>query len=459
MNNEQRTMNKEQSEDDSKTAFLSLCFFLFSLFFCINLSAQDEEEGVRVFVRHSLEQPPVVGTPWTLTLLIDHSEPDDVTVLAPSFGDRIFLDEMLKSPRIMDGIDTPFFEKWTATEFTFTLNSPGTVFFDSFTVITPRGEVRTEPFEINITRPQETVIKANYRLSWQGVASGLIIGEGSVIRLSFTGLNRETPAGSIPLPEYGQFIPTVPQGHIVEFVPLSPEERRTGLALRIRIIPVTAVPFTLDRRIVTHGNVTFEIPAIRIPVSRPSPASVTADANETDQTHSPLPTPQGGVAATPLPILIPPFPSTQNAAFINNRLYTRYPTECENIFNTARNHWERGNFADALAVLRRNERDHNAGSLIAIIRREADRALGFTGTNDEKKPNPLFFWRSKQRPAVVKETTVRRIPDSAGAEITRFREGRPVLVFSDNGVSWLRVVTNDSAGVSGWVPEENIIFY
>jgi hypothetical protein len=285
------------------------------------LSAQEEDENenesarVRVLVRHSQEEPPVVGTPWTLTLFIDHTEPDEVTVMAPPFEDIIFLDEMLKGPIIMDGIDTLFFEKWTATEFTFTLNRPGTVSFDSFTVITPRGEVQTEPFEITITKPQETVIKANYRLSWQGVPTGLKIGENAILSLSLVGLSRDTPAGSIPLPEYGQFIPTVPPGHILEFVPLAPEERRTGIALKIRIIAVTAVPFTLDRRIMTHGNVTFEIPSLRIPVSRPSPANVT-DSPETSP-------PENANTARH----IPTFPSTVNPAFVNNRLYTRYRAE------------------------------------------------------------------------------------------------------------------------------------
>jgi hypothetical protein len=433
----------------------------------------ENERSVRVLVRHS-QVPPVVGTTWTLTLFIDHGEPKEVDVIAPPFEeDTIFFDHMLKSLRLvasgeLPGEDIalsgptahgprptvpPTYERWTATEFNFTLNSTGTVSFDSFTVITPRGEVQTEPFEINITRPQETVEKANYRFSWQGVPRELKIGESAVISLSFTGLNRATPAPSIPLPEYGQFIPTLPLGHILEFIPISTEERRTGLALRIRIIAVTAVPFILDRRTMTHGNTTFEIPSLRIPVSRPAVAL--ADANETDHIHSPLPTPH-----SPLPL--PPFPSTGNAAFVNNRLYTRYSTECENIFNTAKNHWERGNLADALAVLRRNEREHDAGRLIAVIRREAERVLGFTGTNDEKKNNPLFFWRTNPLPAVVKETTVRRIPDSDGAEITRFREGQPVLVYSDTDgrrVPWLRVITNDSTGISGWVSEENIIFY
>jgi hypothetical protein len=412
-----------------------------------------EDVSVRVLVRHSQEQPPVVGTPWVLTLLIDHSEPDEVTVMAPPFNDIISLEEMIKGTLIMDGIDTFYFEKWTATEFNFTLNNTGTVLFDSFTVITPKGEVQTEPFEITITIPQEVLEKANYRLSWQGVPREMKIGETLLLSLSFVGLSRETPAGSIPLPEYGQFFPTVPQGHILEFIPLSPEEKRTGLALKIRVIAVTAVPFTLDRRIITNGNLTFELPALRIPVSRSS-----------DVTPPPSPSANANVNAI-ANNRIPPFPSTINPAFVNNRLYTRYRAECENIFNTARNLWERGNIADALVILRRNERDHNAGRLIAVIRREAEQSLGFTGTNDEKKPNPLFFWITHPHPAVVKETTVRRIPDSDGTEITRFREGRPVLVYSSSTgtsgrpVSWLRVVTNDSNGVSGWVPEENIIFY
>ena len=440
---------------------------------------EQEEDSFRVLVHISKEEP-TAGTTWTLSLFIEHSEPNQVVVLAPPFTDMIFLDRMLKSPRIV-GADIhgygdeknegePYNDRWTVTEFHFTLNSPGTLFFDSFTIMTPLGQVKTEPLEVIISEPPETVERPHYRFSWVGTPANLKTGESAVISLSLTGRNRTLPS----LPEYGVFIPMVPPGHILEFIPVSSEETKTGIALKIRLIPLTVVPLTLDRRMFTYDNAIFEIPSLRIPVSRQaSGGPVRANENIRENTgteiqpESPQATPQALSGGRGKSRRVPHFPSPENAVSAYGKLYTKYKLECENIFNTARIFWREGRHADSLAVLRRNERDHKAGILIAVLRREAEQALGFTGTNNEKKDNPIFSRRNKPRPAVVRETTVHRIPDLSGAEITRFNEGQPVLVLSENdrritpgrGMSWLQVITNDSAGSSGWVPEEKIIFY
>ena len=451
------------------TGFLLLSAFLLS---SAVLSAeepeeQEEEVGFRVLVLYP-EEDLEAGMTWTLALYTEHSEPNQVTILAPPFTDMIFLDRMLKGPRMV-GVDIhdhrdektegePPNERWTVTEFHFTLNSPGTLSFDSFTVITPLGQIKTEPFEVIIELPKETVERPHHRFSWQGVPAQLKIGESAVVVLSLAGRYRTLPH----LPDSGHFIPMVPPGHIFEFIPLSPDEMNTGIALKIRLIPLTATPLTLDRRMFTYDNSTFEVPSMRIPVSRQTAEMpVREGANvpfNSDAEDRPAITPAQS---------IPPFPSLKNAVSVHDKLYTKHRAECEKIFNTAKDLWERGSSADSLAVLRRNERDHQAGIIIAIVRREAEQALGITGTNSEKKDNPFFTRRNKPRPAIVRETTVHQIPDLSGAEITRFREGQPVLVLSENdrsvlsgrGMSWLQVITNDSAGSTGWIPEEKIIYY
>jgi hypothetical protein len=62
---------------------------------------------------------------------------------------------------------------------------------------------------------------------------------------------------------------------------------------------------------------------------------------------------------------------------------------------------------------------------------------------------------------VLKDTTIRNIPDIAGEEIARLREGQAVLILQGGtkNSKWLLVITGDNNKTSGWVPEDKIIFY
>jgi len=426
------------------------------------LPAQDDTP-TRIVIRGAPNRP-LVGSTWTLTLLVAHSEPNEVEVLAPHFADAIFLDQLLKGPRLRNAAtgqtyssypqppsgDTPWeetvFERWTAVEYRFTLNKPGTVNFGAFTVVTPQWRANTAPFNLSVRPPDEAVVR-RYQLAWDQAPRGLQTGESAVF-----GLRVNRWDGTSLLPEAQVFLPPVPQGCILESLPLADEERQTGMALRLRVIPLEPTPFALERRQVAHNGLMFEIPALRIPVSAAERAAPEEPATpaEAEQADSSPP---------------PPFPSLYVLAAGNTRLYQRHREECEAVYNTARGLWERGFFAAALSTLRQNERDHHAGNVFVAVRREAERAIGLSGTNDEKRRNPLSFLGGNSRSAVLRETVVRRIPDPAGEGIGSFREGQPVLVSpatgssAGRGESWLRVTANDSSGISGWVPEERVIFF
>ena len=413
------------------------------------LFSSENETGARTLVR-SLPDRPVAGSTWTLTLLIDHSEPNEVDILAPHFDEAIFLEQVLKTPRLitpgttteaptaMQAATPPeYLERWTAMEYRFVLSSPGTVSFDAFTVITPQGQTMTAPFELDIQRPPNTTEVQSYRFVWEGTPSALRTGENAVFSLRYSGGNHASS-----LPKAGQFLPAVPPGYILEPLPLSPGETSAGIALKLRLIPLEAKPFALARRQFSHNGAIFEVPALRIPISRAAeqqPGAQTAHAST-------------GNNITPL------FPPPNTAVQNHQRLYQKYQSKCDTTYAAAKNLWESGRRADALAELRQNERDHPAGEFFAAIRREAEQALGFTNTYDEKQKKSLFG--TKFRSAVLRETAVRRIPDRAGEEIARFREGQPVLL---NGKTphnaWMQVITNDDNGTSGWVTEEMIIFY
>jgi len=419
----------------------NLIFSLLILLTHSVLFSAESETGVRTLVR-SLPDRPVAGSTWTLTLLIDHSEPNEVNVLAPHFTDAIFLEQVIKAPRLINpggtsaSADIPpeFLERWTAMEYHFVLSSPGTVSFEAFTVITPQGATKTAPFNLNVQRPPNTTEVRNYRFIWEGTPTGLKTGENAVFSLRYSGAQYANSP-----PETEQFFPYVPPGYILESLPLTSGEASSGVVLKLRCIPLEANPFALARRQFSHNGAIFEVPALRIPVSP-------AEQNSRTQTEH----------AAPANNSSSPFPPFDTAIQNHSRLYQKYQSKCDAIYVSAKNLWEGGRRADALAELRQNERDHPAGALFAIIRREAEQAIGITGTSDEKRS----LFRGKSHAAVLRETAVRRIPDRAGEEIAHFREGQPVLL---NGKTphkeWMQVIANNDNGISGWVPEEMIIFY
>jgi len=208
---------------------------------------------------------PVEGSTLTLTLLAAHSNPDEVNVLAPPFTDGILLDFMLKGPRAVTGD----FERWTAIEFRFTLTGHGTVTFDPFTIITPQGRIQTEPFSIVVQKQPGgggNVIggeTARFRLSWENVPANLKIGETAIIALRVNGWKN-----TFVLPASGLFLPPVPMGHIIESLPLTEKEKSGGIALKLRIIPLQAGVLTITNRRLTIENALYEIPVLKIPVSR-----------------------------------------------------------------------------------------------------------------------------------------------------------------------------------------------
>jgi len=436
------------------------------------------ETGPRILVRTSPERP-IAGSTWTLTLLIAHDEPGEVDVLVPHFTGSLLLEQVLKSPRFLNSATGQFsvnnpvntetennaaslitFERWTAMEYRFVLNNSGTINFDAFTVITPRGQTKTEPFVLNVRRPQDTVESRSYRLAWEGIPSNLKIGENAVFVLRINGWS----AADSP-PEAKLFLPPVPPGYILESLPLRSEEKSSGIAVRLRLIPLEVGAFVLERRRFLHGGHNFEIPALRIPVTARTASGAASSHAVSGRAAARVQAQERQAEPENNPVV--PFPSLETAKKDNLRLYQKHQTECENIYRTAKDLWENGYFAGALAALRRSERDHPAGALFAVLRRGAEQALGFTGTNDEKRQ---YLWRffggGKSRSAILRETAVRRIPDAAGEEIARFREGQPVLLdektypqTQKQRETWLRVIVNDGDEISGWVPKENIIIY
>jgi len=223
------------------------------------LSAVLHAQQPRIQIQTAPDKP-VEGSPLTLTLLVDHGNPDEVNVLAPPFSEDIILDYMLKGPRVNEGS-----EKWTAIEFRFSQINHGTVTFDPFTVITPKGQSKTAAFVIDVLQPSSNTSGGTtlFRMSWENIPANLKVGENAVINLRVNGWKNNSV-----LPESGLFLPPVPMGHIVESLPVSEKEKSMGIALKLRIIPLQTGALTIGYRRLTIENAIYEAPALRIPVSR-----------------------------------------------------------------------------------------------------------------------------------------------------------------------------------------------
>ena len=451
-------------------------------------SAQDVQDILQVLVETRPETP-VTGAPWILTLLIDHGIPDDVTVIAPQFAHFLSLDRIVKTPRITGT------QIQTVIEYRFIPNNPGRFLLDSFTVITPDGIAETISQILEIRGSSAEQRPLSPRIAWEGSPRQMAAGERAVLELRVTDWNSSRP------PE-GFFMPEVPQGAILVSSPLSAEEKDGGLAVRLILVPLETGDFHLPARVLQHDNVTFEIPALNIRVTS------SAVAEQPGQ-NDPQGSPQGSIAVS---AAYARFPELDPAAF-DKPVVKAWRGQCENIYNTARNMWNNGLRAQALAELRRNERDHPAGALLQPIRREAEESLGlFNAENEIRRQKPLFglslfffflviistfvcykflksifakraallcavvfaalgvfclyrlvdsrsvFSGKNSRSGVANETPVRRTADYDGETLFNFSEGQPVVIMLNSG-SWVYVRANNAGGKSGWIPAGAVIFY
>jgi hypothetical protein len=478
---------------------------------------------------------PLSGSAWTLSLLVEHPVPEEVKVLAPSFAGDLFPDRILKGGRILnaDGEDAAGDSgralHWTVVEYRFIPDSPGIHTIGSFTVTSPRGETLIPPLSLKVQDAKPLPSPYRPEIFWDNIPGTLAAGKEALLQLRVRAGNSRSPAREIPrpgdLPGAALFMPPVPAGLILEAAALNDAERREGLILRLKVIPLNISTLSLPARTVVWEDAVFEIPALRIPVSAAAsppeaagktapgaaaarevtstqePAAVQAAAAEKDAAGSAA----ADAAAIPFPHFKPPrIPLPKSLV-----------ASCESLYAEANNLWDRAYRAEALAELRRNERDHPAGPLFAALRREAERSLALTGTDDEKwRPGKLgsclvcftlaavlfftalsggrkrrltfaaFFLSlglifmynfiegslsRRPRRAIAKETVVRRVPDPAGAVTARFAEGLPVRLglrgaAADGAVKerawvWAEDFRKEAGDSKGWVSVESLVFY
>jgi hypothetical protein len=451
---------------------LVLCLsasFLFSA--SLPLYAQDAE-GPEVLVQSSPD--PVSGASWTLSLLIDHPQPDEVTVLAPHFPGSLHLDRVLKSGRPMG--DAQDAERWTVAEYRFLINSAESFEMDSFIIITPGRRVQTEPFAVdvhNAAAPRPVLV-------WERIPKELGVGEAASVGLKISGANTGL---SFPQPRF--FMPPLIKGAIIEAEALSNEDRKSSIVLRLRLTPLVAVPLVFPERELQYEKVLYKIPPMRIPVS-PKPRRELAAleaVGSASLAEASIPEASSGFVPPREVLPFPVFEQVSPVGFFSRLIFSlarkSFSAAYKNVYLSAEDLWLRGCYADALAFIRRNERDLPLGFLLSGFRRQAELNCGLGRTKDEPPKLFNFFYSlagpRSSRSCVLRETSARRVPDFEGELAARFREGQPARIrangraaqrhtaaspaLTESQASWVWVETCNEDVFFGWVPEENVLYY
>jgi hypothetical protein len=462
-----------------KIHFLKFIMLACSLFIPFSFSAQDAQDGANPHegVVVEIEISPETlksGRPLAITLLISYPVPDAVTVIAPPFPPPLVLDRMVKAPKSLEG------QVMTAVEYRFIPNSHGLFILEPFTVLHPFGALRTHPIVLDISLPGEEKAVLIPRITWEGAPSRMTAGERADFALRVSNLGQRRPPEDF-------FTPMIPRGAIIETSPMTTEEKTGVVTVKFGLIPMEAGEFRLNARTLYYENARFEIPSLRIRVNEPvSAGEQIAQAAVSGKEQAPFPESDFNVSDKSL----------------------------EGIYDEAKDLWDSGLRAQALATLRRNERDFSSGALLQPLRRKTEESLEIYNAENENRSRRknllwliIFFfmiviispfvcfilstgslWKKavlasvaafaflgffylfrmmnsrnlygqNNRFGVTVETPVRRVADYAGEELFVFKEGQPVVILQNSNTGWLNVRANEASGVSGWIPEDAVIIY
>jgi hypothetical protein len=481
---------------------------LLGLFLACSLFLYGKELSVEVWTS---PENPIRGAPWTVSILVAHPVPTEVTVRPPALPPAFTLEQVRTEPRIARWASN---ERWTAVEFTFIPTRAGEFRLDAFEITTPDNRVRTPPLVFRVRWEDGIDREYNPRLRWdlsstavsspvtepvsqtsQTFREGLSLRVGERADLALV-LSDWDPR--LARPEQFPLKLTAPEGALLEELPVSASEAERGIIFRLRIIPLEAADFSLT----FPHSLNLAVPGIRIraangpggngaagpPAEAAAPAGV---PGKTAESRSPL-------EMEPWSPPMGPFPEMP-APFLFRGVYRRNAA-------AARTLWDQGRRPEALALLRRNEGSRFAGFTLAPLRREAEQVLGLENTEDEKWRPPVFLilvslaglvplsillglkkrvtsglsWGYKgialvsalalaagvmgladraldRSPrAVLRACTAYRVPGALGAEEFRFPEGLPAAVRAEAD-SWVYV--ESAEGNAGWVLRENLVYY
>lgn len=389
---------------------------------------------------------PKVHSEWTIRILVNYPNPQDVSMVIPDLPPSLVLDRIRTTPRFVgrDGGANPEpEEKWTAVEFFFIPGQAGPVSLAPFEARAP-GRLGYSPRVSAVIRDdsREDVLWA----AWDLVPDSLTIGQSAEVRLHLIteqAENRQDAAVS--------YLIEAPVNALVETLDIT-EAGPGEFILRFQIIPLAGSAVRIPPALLKYGDASLTVSSREfrvLPVvssgmdlQRPDPVPdrdmITGTGAEAG----------GGAARSGKePTQAPPFPDASRAVF------PLFRTGYDRAVREARSYWEQGLYAEALAVLRLNERELAAGPVLADLRRAAETALGIGFTGDETWRPRFFFLVLAGAASFILIFILLAIRGAGGG-----RNGFPVTSGSSWGYTCIVIVLCGAIGIGfcgffrpGWI--------
>ena len=176
------------------------------------------------------------GRVFSLTLVVNHGETLEVTIITPDFRDKFRLETKRSSMRLIrDASRGP--ERWSAFEFTLVPLEAGTQRIPPFAVRVREQTVWTAPLPLIIAPARATAAPPVFR--WETPFPALKVGEWSVFRLLVTD-TRNLPKNAL---RRLHFAP--PPEAVVESAVLDPGTGPNAAVIELRVLPMRTGTFML----------------------------------------------------------------------------------------------------------------------------------------------------------------------------------------------------------------------
>ncbi|MCL2319915.1 MAG: SH3 domain-containing protein [Treponema sp.] len=316
---------------------------------------------------------PAVNSPWSLFILVNHPWPQEVTVTPPRFPPSLVLERVRTETRTIQG------DRWTRVEFLFTPLKTGLTALGSFAVTTPDKRGETGAINVRFREEPRTGKRYDPKFRWVSPVPSVPPGERGELSLDLTNWDPQKP------PPDGIFRGRTPRDAIMEEKkPLAAGQG--SYRYTISLIPIQGSSVTLEPFTFQAQGFTLSVPGITVPVLPARPSGSAAQP----------PQPGGATqiknaAADKQAEGIPAYPFPQS----REKVFPLFRGDYNRIITGVKTLWDKGQRVEALAEIRRNERDSLSGPYLASLRRGMEQTMRLSFTDDEKwRPLkiPLLSW-------------------------------------------------------------------
>jgi hypothetical protein len=482
--------------------YFSFCFMLMIITASSLFSYSGPDEPLTVIIETEPDIP-FVGLEWKISLLVDHPEVGQVFIQTPPFSeDAVRLDRVRTEPYFMYSGNN-LGESWTLVEFFFIPLKPGTIILPPFEIRTPEKNAFTSQMVFHIEAHEGTYIYQP-ELRWESVPDSLPQGKADELLLVMQNNDpQKKPDDSLLITI------DIPEHAIMERISLSDDDRRKNGILRLRIIPLENETMFINPIIVEYEEFSLASPPLQIhvvPSSAANNQSVSAYSLSAEELNYHLDDEN---------------PASHEQDESSSSLRRYFPSslkkQYDEIIQKTEELWNNDEQAEALAFIRKAERESIIGFSLRSVRKNLEQELELGITDDEaylpvkpllilcavffilsiilffklifsrKKKTSFSFFRiicyavlvlciiaalisailgiigiikdsGKDAPhqVVLYQTDVYRVPEISGAVSGSFKEGEPGIIRSSAG-DWLYIETRN--GQAGWVQTNRVIRY